>query len=56
MTAAFNSWNSWWFPGLSEFLDMVSQAFWWSLAVVVGVIPAAIVIGGFVLFVLVTRD
>lgn len=40
---------------MSEFLDMVSQAFWWSLAIVIGVIPAAIVIGGIVLFVVIVR-
>ena len=45
MFNSFQSWPAWWFPGISEFLDMISLAFWWSIAIVIGAIPAVIVLG-----------
>ena len=38
------SWDSWWFPGLSELLDMLAFAFWWELVFVVAAIPVIIVV------------
>jgi len=37
-------WDSWWFPGLSELLDMLAFAFWWEVAFLVAAIPILIVI------------
>ena len=38
------SWDIWWFPGLGEFLNMLSFAFWWELAFVIAAVPIFIVI------------
>jgi len=38
------SWNSWWFPGFGELLNMLSFVFWWEVAFVIASIPAFIAI------------
>lgn len=40
-------WDSWWFPGVSELLNMLAFAFWWELAFVVAAIPILIVVAIF---------
>ncbi len=37
-------WNYSWFPDLSEFTGMVVFMFWWGLALLVALIPLAIII------------
>jgi len=39
----FSNWSHWWFPGGSEFLNMISVAFWWIMAFAIAAIPAFIV-------------
>lgn len=31
--ALATNWDSWWFPGMSEFLNMLAYAFWWEFAI-----------------------
>ena len=38
------SWDSWWFPGFSEFLNMLAFAFWWELAFVIVGIPILLIL------------
>lgn len=38
------TWQSWWFPGLGNFLDMIAFAFWWTLAVVIGAAPVLLML------------
>lgn len=37
-------WDSWWFPGVSELLNMLAFAFWWELAFVLAAVPILIVV------------
>jgi len=39
----FSNWAHWWFPGSSEFLNMISVAFWWIMAFAIAAIPAFII-------------
>ena len=38
------SWDSWWFPGFGELLNMLSFVFWWEVVFAIASIPALITI------------
>jgi hypothetical protein len=37
-------WESWWFPGFSELLNMLAFAFWWMLVFAVAAIPLLVIL------------
>ena len=38
------NWSEWWFPGVDRFIEMIAFMFWWGLALIVALIPLAIVV------------